>query len=209
MFRWKKCKGESAPTDGLNFTQVHVGEDTFEAVPTFQYFGDVIGESGGCVDATWARITAAWKGFKQLLPIITSCGILLRNRGNIFSSCNRKSLLYGCKTWPASSKTIRCLASADNGMVCKICGVRLEQRIRTQQVHEKLGIISVTEEIQWCKLRYFGHLQRMDKNVVPRRVNDYVVPGILPRGPPKLRWSDVITEDLKDINIGKNLLTNR
>ena len=98
MFRWKKYKGESAPTDSLNSTQVHVGEDTFEAVPTFQYVGDVIGESCGCVDATCARITAAWKSFRQLLPIITNRGISLRNRGNIFSSCIRKSLLYGCET---------------------------------------------------------------------------------------------------------------
>ena len=52
MFRCYNCKGESAPTDSLNFTQVHDGEDTFEAVSTFQYLGDVIGESGGCVDAT-------------------------------------------------------------------------------------------------------------------------------------------------------------
>ena len=35
-------------------TQVQVGEDTSEAVPTFQYLGDMIGESGGCVDATCA-----------------------------------------------------------------------------------------------------------------------------------------------------------
>ena len=52
MFRCKNCKGESAPTGILNFTQMHAGEDTFEAVPTFQYLGDVIGESGGCIDAT-------------------------------------------------------------------------------------------------------------------------------------------------------------
>ena len=96
MFRCKKCKGESAPTDSLNFIQVNIGEDTFEAAPTFQYLGDVIGESGGCIDATSARITSAWKGFSQLLPIITNLGISLRNRGNIFSSCIRKSLLYGC-----------------------------------------------------------------------------------------------------------------
>ena len=31
-------------------------------------------------------------------------------------------------------------------MVHWICGVRLEQHIRTQELHEKLGIISVTEE---------------------------------------------------------------
>ena len=113
----QKCKGESAPTDSLNFIQVHVGEDTFKAVLTFQYLGDVIGESVGYVDATSTCIPATWKGFRQLLPIIANCGISLRNRCNIFSSCIRKSLLYGCQTWPASSETIRHLTSAENGMV--------------------------------------------------------------------------------------------
>ena len=54
MFRCKKCKGESAPTERLNSTQVHVGEDTFKAV-TFQYLDDVIRESSDCVDETGAR----------------------------------------------------------------------------------------------------------------------------------------------------------
>ena len=117
MFRCKKCKGKNAPTDSLNSTQLHVSEDKFEAVPTFQYLGDVIGESGCCVDATSTRINASWKGFTQLLPIITNRGILLRNWGNIFSFCIRKSLLYGCETWSASSKTIHHLTYTDNGMV--------------------------------------------------------------------------------------------
>ena len=143
----QKCKGESAPTDSLNFIQVHVGEDTFKAVLTFQYLGDVIGESVGYVDATSTCIPATWKGFRQLLPIIANCGISLRNRCNIFSSCIRKSLLYGCQTWPTSSETIRHLTSAENGMVHWICGVQLEQRIRTQELNEKLGIVSVTKEI--------------------------------------------------------------
>ena len=42
-FRRKKCKGESAPPGSLNFMQVHAGEDTFEAVSTFQYLGDGTG----------------------------------------------------------------------------------------------------------------------------------------------------------------------
>ena len=101
----------------MNSTQVHVGEDIFKAVLTFQYLGEVIGESSGCVDATVARITAAWKDFRQLLPIINNRGISLRNRGNIFSSCIRNILLYGRETWPGSNKTIRRLTSADNGTV--------------------------------------------------------------------------------------------
>ena len=116
--------------------------ETFEAVPTFQYFGDVIGESGGC-----AYISGSCKGFRLLLPIITNRGILLRNQGNIFNPCFRKSLLYACEKWPASSKIICRLTSAHNGMVCFICDVPLEQRIRTQELHKKLGVISLHEEI--------------------------------------------------------------
>ena len=161
MFRCKKCKGESAPTGSLNFTQVHPGEDTVEAVPTFQYFGDVIGESDDCVDATSACITTAWKIFRPIekLPVITNCGISLKKYGNIFSSCIRKSLLYGCETLSSIQR---------NNTSFKIFGQWyvsldlwcLEQRIRTQELYEKLGIISVTEEIRWRMLRYLSHLPR-------------------------------------------------
>ena len=88
-------------------------------------------------------------------------------------------------------------------MVHWICGVRLEEHIRTQELHRKLCIISVPEEIRWSRLRYFGHIQRMDTNVWPRKVNDYMLPGSLPRGHPQLYGSDVITKDLKDLNIRK------
>ena len=157
MFRCKKCKGESTPTGSLNFMQVHTGEDTVEAVPTFQYFGDVIGESDDCVDATSACITTAWKSFRQLLPIITNRGISLKKYGSIFSSCIRKSLLYGCETLSSIQR---------NNTSFKIFGQWygsldlwcLEQRIRTQELYEKLGIISFTEEIRWRRLRYLSHL---------------------------------------------------
>ena len=49
----------------------------------------------------------------------------------------------------------------------------------------------------------------MDANALPRRVNDYVIPGSLPRGRPQLRWSDVITKDLKDLNVRKKLVEER
>ena len=49
----------------------------------------------------------------------------------------------------------------------------------------------------------------MDTDVWPRRINDKVVPGILPRGSLQLRWSDVITKDLQDFNVRKELTDKR
>ena len=111
-------------------------------------------ESGSGVDATSACITTAWKGFRKLLPIITNRGNLLRSSGNIFSVCIRKSLLYCCKTWPTSSESIRRLTSADNGMVRWICGVWIEQQIRTQELYENFDIVRVPEEIVWPRLTW-------------------------------------------------------
>ena len=80
----------------------------------------------------------------------TDRGISPRILGNIFSSYIRNCWLYGCKTWLASSKTIRFLTFADNDMICWVCGVQLEQHIRTQELHKKLVIISVPKNNQKC-----------------------------------------------------------
>ena len=49
----------------------------------------------------------------------------------------------------------------------------------------------------------------MDTNVWPTKVNDYVVPGVHFKGRSQPRWSDVITKDLKDLNIRKELAHER
>ena len=40
----------------------------------------MIKKLGGCVDATNRCITAAWRSFNQVLPIVFNRKILLRNR---------------------------------------------------------------------------------------------------------------------------------
>ena len=140
MFKCKKCKGENAPTDSLNSTQVHVGENTFQDVLTFQYLGDMIGELDGCVDATIIHITAAWKGFRQLLPIITNYGILLRNQ--LISSAPVLEAVCYMVAKHGQHLAKQCnLTFAYNGMVCWICGVQLEQHSRTEE-----GKISRTKD---------------------------------------------------------------
>ena len=81
----------------------------------------------------------------QSLPILVFC----KENSNISCSCIiRKSLLYVYQTWLASSEITHHLTSADSGVVRCIFGVRFEQHIRTQELLEKLGIISDHEEIQ-------------------------------------------------------------
>ena len=70
MFSCRKCKGESVPPEKLNSTQIHIGENKFEAALTFWYLGDMIGESGNDANTIRARIGEAKDDFRKEFPII-------------------------------------------------------------------------------------------------------------------------------------------
>ena len=63
---------------------VAINCEEFETVPTLYYIGDVIVQ----FDVT-TRIRFAWKSSHELLPILTSQGISLFNKANVFyHSCS-------------------------------------------------------------------------------------------------------------------------
>jgi hypothetical protein len=208
-FTCRKCNGEIIVPVQLNPYPVSTGNDVFESVTKFKYLGDVIGEAGGCDDAITTRITAAWNAFRLLLPILTNRSISLRNRGHVFNTCVRKVLLYGSETWPISCEHTRRLVTADSGMIRWMCHTSLADRIPTSVLLDNLALNSIQAELRANRLRYYGHLHRMDDQLWPKQILNFNVEGTIPRGRPKLRWSDVINKDLKILGISNQLANDR
>ncbi|KAI8509306.1 hypothetical protein Bbelb_131540 [Branchiostoma belcheri] len=173
------------------------------AVPTFCYLGDMIGQSGGCTDAVTARIKLAWKSFHELLPILADRSIPFINRGHVFNSCVRSVMLYGSETWAVSTEDLRRLDRCDNAMIRWICSSRLADRVSSDQLRCRLGVSSLREILRYNRLRWYGHVQRMDPQNWPRKVMTMPVEGRNPRGRPKKRWIDSIREDVKNLKLQK------
>jgi hypothetical protein len=53
---------------------------------------------------------------------------------------------------------------------------------------------TITETIRLHRLRWFGHVQRMEENRIPKRVL-YLNLETRPRGRPRNRWQDEVRED--------------
>ena len=51
-----------------------------DCVENFCYLGDDIGVSGGAEEAYRSRVKNAWMSFNKLRPILTTRGVLLRQR---------------------------------------------------------------------------------------------------------------------------------
>jgi hypothetical protein len=54
---------------------------------------------------------------------------------------------------------------------------------------------TITETIRLSRLRWFGHVQRMEENRIPKRVLYMNLGRMRLRGRPRNRWQDEVRED--------------
>jgi hypothetical protein len=76
-----------------------VGEYTFQAVNDFKYSSTNINKNNNMHNEIKLRISAANKGFFALVKLFKSKLIYKKSKINLYLSCLRPVLAYGCKTW--------------------------------------------------------------------------------------------------------------
>ena len=199
------CLNPNAEIPPIEFT---IDGSPLEVVPTFCFLGDMIGNNGGCFDAITMRVKSAWKKFRELLPILSNKSITLKSRGHVFSAAVRGVLLYASETWAVTADDCNRIVRNDNAMVRWICSSRLTDKISTAQLRERLGIFSIEDLLRQGRLRWFGHVKRLDDESWQKKVLTYEIEGKYV-GRPKKRWTDNIREDMKWANVTEDLISDR
>ena len=83
-------------------------------------------------------------------------------------------------------------------MLRRIKGVRLRDKVKSVDIRKELGVNSTQEEVREMRLRWYGHVQRMEENNEVRVIIvDMIVPGKRPRG----RWMDCVQRDMQELRI--------
>jgi hypothetical protein len=91
-----------------------------------------------------------------------------------------------------------------------ICGHTRLDRVRNDDICDRLGVAPIEEKLIQHRLRWFGHVQRRPPEApvhrgIIRRDNN-VKRG---RGRPNLTWEESIKRDLKECNIPMELCLDR
>ena len=108
-YRCTRCQGTACPLDGRPQKEVQVGPDKLEVVASFCYLRDMLSAAGGCELSTTTHVKTAWKKFKDLLPVLSSCHLSFKTRGRVYSSCVRSAMLHASETWPLTKPNLQCL----------------------------------------------------------------------------------------------------
>ena len=80
-------------------------------------------------------------------------------------------------------------------MLRRIKGVTLRDKVKSVDIIKGPRVKSVQEKVSEMRLRWYGHMQRMEENNEVRAIVDMIVPGKRPRG----RWMDCVQRDMQEL----------
>ena len=88
-YRYAYCNGKPRPIDDRPQSEVQVGPDKLAVEASFCYLGDMLSAGRGCEITVTTRVKTAWKKFRELLPVPTSCNLSHKTCGHVYSFCMR------------------------------------------------------------------------------------------------------------------------
>ena len=184
------------PTNNPNLRRrdVQIGERTFEVVPEFTYLGSKVSNDNSMEVELRARMLAANRSLYSLKKQFTSKNLSRQTKLGLYSTYIFPVLTYASETWTLSKSDETLLAAFERMMLRKILGpVCVEGHWRSwynDKLYEMYGDLTAVQRIKLARLRWAGHVVRMETDDPARKVFLGRPKGQRRCGRPKLRWQD-------------------
>lgn len=172
-----------------------------ECVGKFCYLGDMIGSGGGAEEASRARVRCAWAKFRELSPLLAARGASLKVKGKLYSMYVQCVMMYGSETWAMKVEDMQRLERAEKMMMRWMCGVTLKDGKTSEELRERLGVVSVSTRVRQGRLRWFGHVERRDESEWVSACRDLLVAGEKGRGRARKTWKECVADDMRKMKL--------
>ena len=90
-----------------------------------------------------------------------------------------------------------------------MCGVTLKDEVPTVELRRRLGDEGVVELMRRGRLRWFGHVERMEVNDWVSACMNFEVAGNRGRGRPRMTWRARLDGDMKERKLRPEIAMDR
>ena len=118
-------------------------------------------------------------------------------------------MLHGCETWAVTTEDMRRLERNEGCMVRWMCNAQATFDLSVSTLRGKLGIRGIGCSVQERRLRWYGHVMRMDDNSSVKKCQTLDVVGTRGRGRPRKTWSEVVKTDLRALDLTVEMTSDR
>jgi hypothetical protein len=155
------------------------------------------GQSSSCEEVA-LRISKAAKVFRALFhPLWKRKKVSVETKMAIYRAAVLPVLLYGSEVWVMSVREAERLESFQMRCLRVVLGITKFDHEKNEAVRGKTGQCEVAELVTRNRLRWLGHVARMEEGRLPVQLLYGSMEGKGRRGKPVGRWRDMIERDLK------------
>lgn len=121
---------------------------------TFRYLGSMLQSNGEIDEDVSHRIKAGWMKWRQASGILCDKKVPQKLKGKFYRTAIRPAMLYGAECWATKGQHIQKISVAEMRMLRWICGHTRKDRVRNEDVRDKVGVAPIEEKlIQHSTLR--------------------------------------------------------
>ena len=126
----------------------------------------------------------------------------LKQRRKIYQCCVRLVLLYCCETWELIVTGETRLHGVGGRMIRMMCGVRLVDRVSTDVLRDRVGVIMKIEDmIIQGPLRWYSHVVHGDINSQIREVMEFEITGKRKKSRRRKSYEACVKKDLEQFGL--------
>ena len=173
-----------------------INDKEIEEVEEFKYLGTTVTNKNDMKTEILIRITAANRCYFSLISIMKKRSVSKKTKLRLYNTIIRPVVLYACETWSMTKEIEHRLMVFENTILRRIAGPIFDReeniwrRRHNAELREYTSQEKIVDVIKRMKLRWAGHVARMNEDRLPKRAMLGVVDGHRPRGRPRRRWID-------------------
>ena len=148
---------------GKAVLDIYASGATIETVKDFFYLGSYISTTGNCDQEVSVRIGKAAGVFLKLGKLWKSKKISLPVKTRLYEALVLSMLLNSADLWPVSvTQMKKKLDAAHHRWQRSILGISWKDKLTNEKVTETTALPKLEDIIRCGRLRWLGHLSRMD-----------------------------------------------
>ena len=184
---------------------VNMGDHNIEVVRNFIYLGSEVTSDNNTSVEIKRRIVLASRCLYSLNRLLRSKQLSRKTKVKIYHQLILPVLLYGSESWSLTIADEQLLATFERKILRIIYGavcIEGDWRIRyNHELYRLYGHPRIVIKIRTKRLRWAGHLERMEVNNTARKVYSSRVEGTRRRGRQRTRWVDLVERDANELGI--------
>ena len=184
--------------------EVVISGGVVKVVSQFKYLGSVLVADGKLDVELNIRKGRAYGRFNAFKKLWGSKHLSVSTKVKCYRAYVLPILLFGSETWALSKKQSLMLERVHTSCLRSILGVKLSDRHSNAHVRSVCGIASLAAIITTNRLRWLGHVGRMEAGRLPHIALFSSLKGVSTRGrrgAPPLRWEKCVLNDLGVVGV--------